>query len=1625
MTFALPSFGKLRLVLDHAGKPPSLWLSSDGQLWQQSRWEPSTTPREWFYIHRYDDPLFAQLKVIAPFEGKVFVAEEESVDPPLPYQQDSELNLETTTALDESGALQRVYWLPANKTTKLKVMGPSVLALRTRPALPAPDGGAQADYAFSWGLDRGGWQVVTIPRAQTSSELIKVNGCSLLGPFDEHYLVISGGIHKLRLRAALPLLIRVTQADVDPYQLELNEPQPTVRARLRRLSERSLNAGSTKMPLPVVDALRRSNHLHEAASAALDWLNRQSSASPSQLQGEMSDTIEQDQGFFRDLAPVPSLRPVQPRMAWFTRKQPLRDQESPAVYVDAKGSLNQFSQGLFIDVSDQAMSYIVPQRDAPSTLRVVTALPSKVANTSLWIQYDNQPPRRLQLSKWRLGDNLSASAPALLAHYAKLTHPTLSGAFAQQHTAGPFWQTASIELHLPLHIERVRIWSDASLKVALQYRTSKPYDLGESGYALLLRLQDDKNFVGQFHRALSQVVNKDAKPLPVAIPPSRALANQWYPLLRYLHAAQAIYLDDLNHENFPKPVREAADLRITRAKAAAQQKNWLEVIAALKTLGYSGNLPAYHLTQLALTRLKEYTLALHHRQSMAVFRTNTPSHQAAVKQLIKSYRQTQDWDSQIGLFAALFLRTGAAAWLARLGEVLLQSGESEWAMHIGLLLAHDGKMPNWLPKAAQKYGSYQSIKPKIKNRPSPRKLKRLQTERAIAVALQSTDQARRNDAISRWLAWSLHRHGRFSWVPVSDQVVSAKGVITLVSELTRKPFTALQASPNFPVKLQVIGPVVLRVRARSFYTGAQNSGTDWVRAEIDGATYYRPLFKQPINPYVTLLGDNRRVTIADEFLVLVPPGLHTIRLRPQRQTQLLQIWQWRRNEQSSILPPLTPLTLQDIVTSKRTSVIKHQEAEPDYWQVQACKVRPRSLLPAGAIYTHGLEKQAADIPGSIVFPSQPVEPHWPAGNYAVPAKLEPQPLSSARLPETAKAAYAQAVAWFARGAPEPGRRIDTAIQIARLAHAFPAVSALQQLNDEVMQAFSWQHLTSSFDSAGVRPHPITEQSLPEFRRIRLALSPEIPAPSGSSLWLYGHDIAGVEFSNPKPLPVDLQLRQLSPPFEKINSATVMVQIDDKQPTRVVLAKEHTLQLQIPRGDHAVRVWLRNPTLQTLVLVRIIPAAHRVLLEPEEQLYHVASRHRPAKFYIKGPAWIRINEWRANVVSQRFEYIRRGWHPLVLRAGPQGQDRYYRVYILEPEPETKPLASALTPVDVRKPAQAPLAPAAASTIWKAVDVYPLGANNDDSWAGYIEAGDRNSSTEEDPSISEGTTYLEAGARYRRYWPESLLYSRTDVLLRQLDAGGRVAGTRQWLDWYPQQSPWEFGFFGEAYAQPGDITDVTDDIPWSLHVQGELARDFQLNPQLEHELSFALNRRFLSLDQVSTGALAEIDPEIYTPYKDDHQQSLTLSDRLMWWPALDQRIYLEGAITSNEDLNLFLPDHFGLTTAAGQLFGPVSAEAGVRWRYYLDDEDREQAYARSRLFLRLNWLRWNNDSNALYLRTEANYDIDRGLSWQLTLSWEDNEGGLSPSLRPDEIDFLDLRRSLQQHRVRTSRLVPVYK
>ncbi|MBE0490194.1 MAG: hypothetical protein IBX53_14060, partial [Halomonas sp.] len=1239
-TFNLPEQGHLRLQLDEDQAPPLLWLSGDGRLWRQEPWTPGTQSHEWFHVKDKPSPLLARLEAEVAFSGRLLVATQDHVDSPDPFREVTlSPRLERVALGDADGERLPVHRLAQGEILEMAIEGPRVLALASRPAEGAEH---QGRYSLSWTLDDAPWQLLTINRTRFSTLYQELGASRLHGGMDRRYLTIPEGEHRLRLKASLPLLARIEKAD-KAYFLDLNDPQPGLVERTQWLLDTPPGAGGK--PLVELDALRQSNHIEGAADIALGFLEQGvleadspswPGARPHPARQALAGNIERDQRFFRNLFPDRDSEPLALETAWFATTSPLELEADERYFLDADDVLDRLGRGLFVELAETPLTYPLPERFGPSRLRLSVARLTPEAEAALWVQYDDAPAQRLRLSAPALHADLSTPEDAILSQEALAVIPTLGGAFAAQREADHYWPTDMATLPLPADVGEVRVWGDVALPVSLQYRASQPYDAGETAYRELLEEVPYRSLVARLHSAFGGAPNPDSSPLEPVIPPVRALENQWYPMLRYLHASQAAYLDDFTPQG---PAQAPADLeqRLARSRTQAQRSDWLGVLDTLGNAGYGHHPDAYRLSQQALGALGEHYLAGRQRQAVAVFGSAAGTRQLATQDLLTAYAETQRWESQVRLLAARFLREGDGQLLEPLGEALHRAGESLWATQLGLLLARERAPPSWLPEAAQEAGWSHTADTQDFERPAreralrqgdlaarsgdfekaidhwrlagdagAERTRRMYDAQAIASELGSRDRKQRLAAVERWLAWSLSTQQAFEWASLGHRIESSRGFSTLFSEVTQRPLSLPHATADSPLELEVVGPAILRVQLRRVAPESRKPGEiDWLSTElVDVAgrttTLRAPILSRAENPYLATINRRTATATGDDILLEVPPGLHRLRLRPRHHDYLAQLWQWQPTHSWAVLPPLTPLVLKDLLQGPVNATGWLSDTSPDYLRVHEAELELLPVLPSQRLHSLDLVSLNAtaikDALESLEFPVMAVAPEaWPEGGQAI--RVESVETEVAGVPESHGEAYALAVAllWELEQNPDLMDRVSA--RLARLAQVHAEVVALRQLADRLLQGYGWRHISSSFESAGVRQLPLQEAMHSPFRRARQSLLPVFPA---SSMRLSGRGVEGVELSTPDPLVIEVRLIQRVLPHEARIPAEVMIQLGDRSPRLIRLSEEESLErIRLDPGEHALRLWLKEPRQQQFVTARLTLAGSGAPLIEDE------------------------------------------------------------------------------------------------------------------------------------------------------------------------------------------------------------------------------------------------------------------------------------------------------------------------------------------------------------------------------------------------------------------------------------------
>ncbi|NOT57940.1 MAG: hypothetical protein HOP18_25330, partial [Deltaproteobacteria bacterium] len=610
--------------------------------------------------------------------------------------------------------------------------------------------------------------------------------------------------------------------------------------------------------------------------------------------------------------------------------------------------------------------------------------------------------------------------------------------------------------------------------------------------------------------------------------------------------------------------------------------------------------------------------------------------------------------------------------------------------------------------------------------------------------------------------------------------------------------------------------------------------------------------------------------------------------------------------------------------------------------------------------------------------------------------------------------------------PSQRRRMQALGEALFAAH--PRVAGLAALHAQLTRDSTWEAIPAVQTSAGLRTIAMSgwKPESPSIRARRALVPPLAP----DEYVVFGQGRLGISLSNLAPTTLLVELSPEDIEFSPPESLTAFVQRDQEPEQRIPLSRDPppaSLQLPIPSGAHTVRVWIARAVVNQFLRVRVyeqrpampnaVPVPPSAVVMTYERGYHVATQQEPLRFTVAGPQWLRIDEWREDLVHSRTQFVPDGWRTIELTPRTGQPEALFRVFQSTLAEDHTPAAPRIVKPESR-PVPFPVLDFRAPVRPRVVvldDVRRLGGQEDGTWS-LMTQFVRQRNFDEDQSVDAVPMeqYLETRATHR-FFHEELggSYSETHVFTRVREHGGPTLGVAErlrfdlnWQDWMPLT----LQMSGEGHLQwPGAGRPLSRGGPeWSGLFRWEVSQLRRLTPTLDHRPSVAVFARALSLRQGRHYRQGYVDQDIFTNYKADHRAGLTLAESLSYRPWLDGEWTTRLALTSNETMVLEVPDSLMLTSTWKQLLRDTQVDIGYSFRTFFADSDRKATSFRHVLAVDMLQDYWSTDARLEFGLT-VRHDIIRGdNTFSLFFTWHLDHGRGYRDFRPGVIDFLNLRR-----------------
>ncbi|CCK82286.1 hypothetical protein [Desulfobacula toluolica] len=926
----------------------------------------------------------------------------------------------------------------------------------------------------------------------------------------------------------------------------------------------------------------------------------------------------------------------------------------------------------------------------------------------------------------------------------------------------------------------------------------------------------------------------------------------------------------------------------------------------------------------------------------------------------------------------------------------------------------------------------------------PGKILQTAVERGLEInsALFSATPAKRLQGILDWEAWSSGLPLDYHWQTASDSVMDYDGSVTLYT-LPRDLYSqSFRAVPSKPVTARFHGPGTLKVIVRVLHEQTDKLPdtmpmNGWFTIQHNNKDHLVPIVNNLPVQAMVISGDNTHTpgTSISHDINLIP-GANDIEVYSAT-TPLLAAFQ--------VLRPDRPLTgiLPQLTTANVDAVLKGQIMQSSCSGGSAAARElagydshsPKTLPQIPVLSRKDLEnrrkaKQQVKTP----------EPLYPDTSYLEP--FSKQGFSSEK--DLVFKTMSQLVL-AAEKHPENILQIEA--DARQLFTKYSHLKGLKGLLGQITRQTSWEPVSMVEANAGIESFPLAGWE-PESDTLRIRKALLSPVSSGEQIITKENNLV-LFMNNTRPVLLKADISLLDLPFLQPAFVKFFYQLDDQAPEFITLfpgMTAHQAAIRVSKGSHRLTIGISDSYSNQFLKVKFCenpsvtktysagksvgkPLTNSTCTElltdnPPKRSFYRATHKDPVRVHIQGPAWIRIDTLKNNDTRVEHQYMNPGWHTLVLEPDKNESQALFRVHrrakaIFPPDPLNPRLVKADFDL-VPAPHENFLQDFSPGNTVCFQDTYALGSQEDGTWSLAGSYKNLFNSLEDEAEEDQGHIYEILATHH--YYHETLPgYTDTGFLTRFRQNAGPVIGLTQDFYYYPRQVPLGLNLTGRIYLQnpDADTFAMFDNSPAEysglfkarIFQKRPLYLKFGLNSGLKafHIPSFSLFGRILSMDDANQYPNRLVDRDIFTDYKNDHRAGATLSEYASYMPWLDTVWFLQGSISSNENMNLLQPDNMKMKIGWKQLLGNFQANLSYGHRYYFSDEDRSADIKRNTGTLELFWNHWTRDQQRLTLGLTLEQDLDNSdTAIEFSGVWFFSKGRGLKDIRPGALDFFNIHK-----------------
>jgi hypothetical protein len=1586
------------------------------------------------------------------------------------------------------------YWtVDRDRPLSLEMEGETRIEIQSRLLFPNAGAGFTDSYRVYAYLDGKPWRAMDLATHLDTASAPEIDGClQPLGRRALSYLDIPPEKHRLQLRSHRPLYLRpLARKRPDDYLYDRNRPldyehtvgRPGKHSGVSGFWEGPLEEtqqaqeGATWPSAMAFDAAVRVSKDNSRRFGGLlgamtlrDWAARYPRQQP---YADIATRRFLAHTFYRNLLPERGVAGRDPLFAWFPTPR-LQEDARPVLLPDtyAQPLLDTLASGYFASLPLAGKRiFPLPERGAPSLLRVSVDHAELKASETLYLQFDDADPLKLRVDKVinlpadSFRPSLRALALSVLERQHKVRGGTLSGPFALGRWPAPLASGVYAEIALPASVRKIRVWregrAEQAVRIALAYRASRPFELSETELLKRVATLGQGRTYRWFRSALIRATDGDDGAGGWALPGVARgdeatqdmlsdLYNDWLPLLRFIRSRHDRFAASVRHVgNVNQGVQAIDPSRLQtlkdRARIAEQSQDWVLALETWREIWGASQGEAREQARFAqnetLQRLGNRFLAQQMLRHDFLYGERAEFRERALQRLLELHQREGDLEGELTLRATALFNDPRPSRLRGFAQALLTQGRTRFALQLLIALPPEERAESLLLEAAYSEGWWQLFEQTLQALADPLQRERWQGYRAqrhgdygkardhweqmgepgaalvgrleaglaIGQALAASDPAAREAAVLRWERWQEKPLSRQVWKDEPQAVNGHDGAGLIYAVDQDRYLKAFRASPRKPLSVSVYGPATVRFRVRALHRiGDDAFVNDWIMVGEEGRERNYPVIDNRVSASLRLVGQpDVRLGQAVEVLYAVPPGHHTVRLRTERTEVLAEFASLRAQLPFAVLPPLTPHTVQAALAGE----LGREVLPSDYKRVGSRSVRtcgPVEIFTSEAAHIKPmpLELQTATNPFLGLAKRRAGWIPRSAESEGLPGDGADSRLSGKS--DRTKLDRLRALLWQAEHDPARYLSYLVAAETLVLEGAVPgAESILRRLRKPA----SWERVRSQ-ESAGV--HLIELHGWrPEDPGLRVRKALFIKDGLSDQV-LTGHEEMVLSVNNLRANEFLFHLSIEDLGYQPSLPMQVLIRLDEEPEQAVLLRNGESgvsVNQRVGVGRHVLRVRIAQPVVNQYLRVQIRERRGKgsaIVAEPVSRGYDVATPKQPLGLFIEGPTLLRIDEWRGGYTQSRYLTVAQGWQELKIPVETDRREALLRVYRLRLDRD-KPAVAARPDTSVTKAVAGPLWQAWEPFLTSAQpvrDALPLGGQEDGTWSLLGQAVSRRWAEDDERATREPERFFELGAAYRYFAEHQEVYYHGDVRYRFREQGDPTAAIRGWIDVRRREWPIDLTVDGSLFLQH---LDATDRIESAATLRARVWKRMELGPKIAHRPFATLFKRWLTLSDSRDLDTRKVDQDVFTRYKNEHQNGLRVGDLISYRPWLDTLFYSSASVTSNEDMRVFDPDHLRVRFGAQQLIGAFDVGVSYSWYRYFEDDDRKNTFSRQRPRLDLGYIGWPSARSGIAANLRYEYDNDSGSSsvW-LGLAWNWANGRDYRDYRPGELNLPSLRR-----------------